>query len=249
MEEKRGWSGSTLKMIAIITMLIDHIGAVILERGILVKVSGQSVLSADIAALHAYNKWQMIDRIFRSIGRLAFPIFCFLLIEGFLHTRDWRKYFIRLFLFSFLSEIPFDFAVYGKAFCWYSQNVYFTLWIGLLVITGIRYIEEREEIAEGLKKLLQILTVIAGIGLAEWMRTDYAGFGVFAIAGLYFLRSNKKVQTAFGCISFAWEITAPLAFIPIYKYNGTRGWNLKYVFYVFYPVHLLILGLIVKFAF
>lgn len=246
MEQKKGLTGSTLKIIAMVTMLIDHIGASILENGVLKEITNQSVVSADVAALHAYNRWLFVDRILRFTGRLAFPIFCFLLVEGFLHTRDWKKYFVRLLLFSFISEIPFDLAFHKECFYWEGQNVFFTLWIGLLVLVGMKYMEERQEFTEAARYLLQAVVVIAGIVIAECLNTDYGGFGVLVIALMYFLRSNKKAQIVCGCVCFLWEITAPLAFIPISQYNGKRGLDLKYFFYFFYPVHLLILGLLTK---
>ncbi len=249
MEQTKGLTGSTLKIIAMVTMLLDHIGASILENGVLKEISGQSVTSADVASLHAYNRWRLVDQILRFTGRLAFPIFCFLLIEGFLHTHNWKKYFARLFVFSLLSEIPFDLAFFKEWFYWDAQNVFFTLWIGLLVLAGMKYLEEREDFAQSVRYLLQAGVIAAGIALAEWLKTDYAGFGVLVIALMYFLRKNKKAQITCGCVCFLWEITAPLAFIPISQYNGKRGMDLKYVFYFFYPVHLLILGFVTKFCF
>lgn len=249
MEKKTGITGSKLKLIAIITMFIDHVGAVIIENGVLQRVSSNSVTSANVLALRAYTNWLMIDRIMRWIGRLAFPIFCFLLVEGFLHTRDWKKYFMRLFVFSLISEIPFDLAIKQEVFYFGHQNVFFTLWIGLLVMVGMRYIEKKKTLSISMRYLGEVAVVVAGMVLAYLLKTDYDWFGVFVIALLYFFRLDKKQQTLSGCIAFCWEITAPLAFIPIYHYNGKRGSDFKYVFYIFYPVHLLILGLLTKFCF
>lgn len=249
MEEKQGITGSTLKIIAMITMFIDHMGASILENGIMQKVAGESVVSADVAALHAYNAWKMVDILFRSIGRLSFPIFCFLLVEGFLHTRDWRKYFARLFLFSFISEIPFDLAFHKTWFYMEGQNVFFTLWIGILVLAGMKYIEERREWTKTVQYLGELLVIAAGYAVAEFLHTDYSGFGIIAIACLYLLREDRKKQALCGGVLFLWEVSAPLAFFPIYRYNGKRGLDLKYVFYFFYPVHLLLFGIVTKFCF
>lgn len=249
MEEKTGITGSRLKLIAMITMLIDHVGAVIIENGVLQKVVSNSVTSANVSALHAYTNWLMVDRLMRWIGRLAFPIFCFLLIEGFLHTRDWKKYFMRLFVFSLISEIPFNLAIKQEVFYLGYQNVFFTLWIGLLVMAGMRYFEEKNTLSAGIRYLGEAVVAALGMTTAYFLKTDYGWFGVFAIALLYFLRGNKKQQTLGGCLAFCWEITAPLAFIPIYHYNGKRGADFKYVFYIFYPVHLLVLGLLTKFCF
>ena len=97
--------------------------------------------------------------------------------------------------------------------------------------------------------LAQIAVAAVGMGVAHLLHTDYGAFGVLAIAVLYFLRKDRKQQVLCGCVLFLWEITAPLAFLPIYYYNGKRGINVKYIFYFFYPVHLLIFGLIIKLAF
>ena len=249
MEQQKGLTGSTLKIIAMVTMLIDHIGASILERGVMPKAADGSVMDAGVEAMKVYNRWKVVDMACRGIGRIAFPIFCFLLVEGFLHTGNWKKYFSRLFLFSLISEVPFDLAVFKSWYDFSSQNVFFTLWIALLVLAVMKYAGEKQEWSEALQLLAQIAVAAVGMGVAHLLHTDYAAFGVLAIAELYFLRKDRKRQVLCGCVLFLWEITAPLAFLPIYHYNGKRGINVKYIFYFFYPVHLLIFGLIIKFAF
>ncbi len=111
---KKGISGNTLKIIAIITMLIDHIGAVVIENGIL--KYQDPLLMQTILATPEGVKWSTIDFALRTIGRISFPIFCFLLVEGFLHTKDVRKYGIRLLAFALISEIPFDLAIFNSWF-------------------------------------------------------------------------------------------------------------------------------------
>lgn len=228
-----GFSGSTLKLIAIVSMLIDHIGAAVLENGLL----RSPLLSSDSAL---YDKFAFLDKILRAIGRPAFPIFCFLLVEGFLHTRDSRKYALRLFLFALISEIPFDLAIYRTLVNWGMQNVFFTLLIGLLVMMACTHFS----------KNIWMQSVIFALGLVAGylLHTDYGFKGVLLIEILYFFRYDRKNQCIAGGISFSWEMTAPLAFLPIYFYNGKRGLSLKYFFYLFYPVHLLILAGIGKYC-
>lgn len=221
----QGISGSTLKLIAIITMLIDHIGAAVVGTGVLMPYTVQ---------------WPEINYAMRLIGRVAFPIFCFLLVEGFTHTHDVKKYALRLLAFCFISEIPFDLAIFNSAFYMGTQNVFFTLFIGLLVIIALKKFEGKGIAAA----LINLAVIAAGAVLADLLRTDYASFGVCFIAVLYLLRKNKLFQTIAGCVLIAWEFTAPLAFIPIWFYNGKRGLKLKYVFYIFYPLHLIILYLV-----
>lgn len=221
-------NGNSLKMIAIVTMLIDHVGAAIIEPGIL-QIPGLSDT--------ALRMWWSIDAILRMIGRISFPIFCYLIVEGFLHTKNVKKYALRLLAFCFISEIPFDLALFGTWFYPGYQNVYFTLLLGLLALMGL------SSFRSSLWK--QGLVIICTCGAAIFLRTDYSAFGVFLIILIYLLRENKRLQTILGCVSLCWEITAPLAFIPIRMYNGSRGkWNLKYIFYAFYPVHILVLWVI-----
>lgn len=231
MNNCKGLSGSTLKIIAVITMLTDHIGAGILGR----IITMQGIYSGSV-----YN----VYTVMRYIGRLAFPIFCFLLVEGFMHTHNVKKYATRLFVFALISEIPFDLFVSGRIVDTSEQNVYFTLFIGLICMWTCDMSEESERISVGLKPVLEFLIMIAGMYVSYVLRTDYAAIGVVCIMILYWTRFDKKRQIIAGAVSFAWEISASLAFIPIALYNKNRGINLKYFFYAFYPVHLLVIYII-----
>lgn len=205
--EKKGLSGSTLKLLAIITMLIDHTAAVILTES------------------PNYG-------LYRMIGRVSFPIFCFLLVEGYVHTHDVKRYALRLFFFALLSELPFDLALYGRLFYPYAQNVFFTLLIGLFVL----YLMDRTK-----NWFLKILVVFMGMLIAALGMTDYSYLGILSIAVLYAARENRLKQCFAGAVTFLWEPPAVLAFLPIYFYNGKRGMSFKYFFYIFYPLHLLLL--------
>lgn len=251
---KKGVPGSTLKLIAIIAMFIDHTGAVILERLLISKgimaLDGSSVENS-IEFIQNNGVLFFTYLIFRLIGRLGFPIFCFLLIEGFMHTRNVWKYAFRLLLFAFISEVPFDLAFKGFLFYTDYQNVFFTLFLGLCALICIKFIEDKCGEKDWLKYLLIIPVTIAFIILANLLMTDYAGSGVLTIVIMYILRKNRILEMLGGCIvltimSFM-EITALFNLIPVSKYNGERGLNLKYVFYAFYPVHLLVLYLVAYF--
>lgn len=245
---KKGLSGSTLKMIAIITMLIDHVGAVILAR--LMIVNG-------IQDLDASNETQVMAwldgnavlygayTVMRIIGRLAFPIFCFLLVQGFEHTSDCKKYALRLGVFALLSEIPFDLAINGAVLEFQYQNVFFTLFLGLLAMMLYRVIEKQEQWPRWIRFGLGILVLLCGMAAAQLLQTDYGALGVLAIMVFYMFRKNKQHQLLMGGAVFLTSQTwAVAALIPIAFYNGKRGWNLKYAFYLFYPLHLLLLYLI-----
>lgn len=176
MRTRFGISGCVLKYLAVILMAIDHIGASILEVYVL------NIRMNAPAGTYFYPWWDqilMVDRIIRYIGRLAFPIFCFLLVEGFLHTRDVKKYAVRLGLFALISEIPFDLALHASFWSPGWQNVYFTLLIGLLTIWFIR--------REAHRPVLCSVGILAGVCLAELLHTDYGAVGVAAIVLLYLL--------------------------------------------------------------
>lgn len=238
---EKGISGSTLKWIAIVTMLIDHIGAVLVNQSSIQKwmdlwhinEANQTVVLACIPTLYISM---------RMIGRIAFPIFCFLLIEGFVHTRDIKKYATRLGIFAFISEIPFDLAISGQPFYWQHNNVFFTLFLGVCVMSGLRWVEGKEDLKTFQKAAFQGGIIGLGMYVAACLHTDYSWMGILCITLLYMTRHNKRNQIIMGCAGFSFELPALLAFIPIGFYNGKRGRQMKYLFYAFYPVHLLILS-------
>ena len=251
--EKKGISGSTVKIIAIISMLIDHIGAGILGR-LIMKANYMRVMTS--GDLNDVMRWLMDNGVLyytymamRMIGRLGFPIFCFLLVEGFQRTHDVKKYALRLGLFALISEIPFDLCFNGSILEFGYQNVFFTLFFGMLTMIAFDWIAKKEWAAgEKLNRVVKIIfsaaALAVGAGLAHFMKTDYAATGVICIMVLYIFRKRKPLQIAAGCVAFLWEVTAPLAFIPIGFYNGKRGLRMKYFFYAFYPVHLFLIWLV-----
>lgn len=247
--KKWGITGSTIKLIAIITMFIDHSAAIILERVLMQRGLGEAMISyeATEAFMAANGGLYMLDLGLRLIGRLGFPVFCFLLIEGFIHTRDKMKYAGRMLLFALISEIPFDLAFSGSFLYWGYQNVFFTLLAGLLVVTGFHFIENKKEWNKFVRLFLYFIILFAGTAAAEYMRTDYAAMGVITIAVMYLFRNKRVLAAGLGCTVLTamsiTEITAFFSLIPIHLYNGKRGWNIKWLFYVFYPAHIVILYL------
>lgn len=243
---KKGISGSTIKMIAIITMLIDHTAATILER-----MMSQNSFSGGEAGELLYT----VYLVMRIIGRLGFPIFIFLLVEGLEHTHNRWKYLIRMVIFALVSEIPFDFAFNlskaeifsGKIIDFTYQNVFFTLSIGLFTIIGIQSVGRTQWKTVG-KVFMNIGIALVGMAIAYFLRTDYGAIGVLAIVVMYLLRKNRMLASAITCVvlmfSSILEASAFLVLWPIGFYNGKRGWNLKWVFYIFYPAHLFVLWLI-----
>lgn len=209
---KKGLDSFTLKMIGIVTMLIDHVGAILFPQFL----------------------------FFRIIGRISFPIFTYTSVEGFMHTHDVKKYMTRLGILALVSEIPFDLAFSGTIWNVQSQNVFFTLFLGVFML----YL------------MLKVPNVIIGFGcvlglllLSEFLHTDYSSMGLLMIYWFYQYRDNKVMKAlGIAVINLLFmggiQVYAILALIPILMHNGNQGIRCKKFFYGFYPVHLFALYLI-----
>ncbi len=150
-----GLNSFQLKCIAVLTMIIDHTGAVLFPG----------------------------DLVFRYIGRISFPVFCFLLVEGFSHTRDMRKYMLRLGVFAVISEIPYDLAFRDTVLEFGHQNVFFSLFIGVVMMYAL------EKNAEWPIKVTEVLLAM---WVAVFLRTDYGFKGILLISIYYFLRRRSE---------------------------------------------------------
>lgn len=216
-------SSFVLKIIAIISMLFDHVGYTI------------------------FNKFSFMN----YIGRFAFPIFAFQLTEGYSHTKDLKKYFFRLFLFAIISQVPYMLflTVSGASF---NFNILFTLILGLLAITIYEKLDN---------KYIGAFLVLLCCIIAQCFYFDYGWFGI-AVIFIFHIFKNKKwlMNLSFAIATFInyfykYSITARyeylfiilfciLSLIPINLYNGKKGKDTKYLLYIFYPLHLLILYLV-----
>ena len=251
-----GLTGSQLKWIAIITMLIDHIGASLLEW-----------YNVFLPAGDTKKLLGNLDTVIRGVGRLAFPLFIFLMVEGFFYTRSRSKYLLRMSLFAAISEFPFDLAFYlrwsdfGKNIWWRTrhQNVFFTLAIGFLAIWVMESLRPKKwewgRFLPAAENLLR-MAVCAGAAwggcrLADYLHTDYSWKGVLAIVLAYLIRLWGRLDLEiFGILaallfSSGLELTAIADYWLIRHYNGQKGITVnRWFFYLFYPCHLLILGLL-----
>lgn len=241
--ERKGITGSTLKMIAIFIMLIDHMAAIILDR---------VILAEETEKCSQIYFW---DVRMRWIGRISFPIIMFLLVEGIVHTQNKRKYARNLGLFALVSEIPFNLAFTGNVWDASYQNVFFTLFLGVLVLIGFQWIENKFDGSKvssaALRGILKVLVLGIGMLSAYFLQTDYGFWGVLAIAFMYLFRQDRFMEGTVGCailcLMSTVELTSFVSLIPILLYNGKRGMQMKYGFYLFYPLHLLVLYFIAVF--
>jgi len=208
-------------------MLIDHIA-----RHILVGQDWATEPWFSVMDGRLEMSWFLL---LRSIGRMAFPIFAFLIVEGYRHTHDRRGYGQNLMLFALISEIPWNLVHHNSVF-WWTQNVFFTLTLGYLAICV--YERYKGEV----RTLGGYMLGIAALSLL--CRADYGLTGVSFILLLHLSRTNIVLSALLGTAMIG-NWFAGLAFIPIGLYNGERGFVrgrfLKYCFYAFYPLHHLVL--------
>jgi hypothetical protein len=221
-------SGSVLKLIACLAMLIDHMAAFL----------PGDFMDMKETLFTIGDKAFTLRMIMHYIGRIAFPIFAYLITEGFIHTRDRKRYGINLFIFALISEIPWNLAHTGTFF-YGRQNVFFTLLLGYLGLCALEHYKSDYKKA--------IITLAGLLGISLLLRADYTCFGLGFIILLYMIK-DRRLMAIIGCCVLPSRWIGGLAFIPILMYNGQRGfakakWT-KYAFYIFYPLHLLVLYLV-----
>ena len=234
----QGISSFTLHLIAMLFMLCDHLWATVLSQ-------------------YGWLTW---------VGRLAYPIFAFLLVEGYFHTHDVKKYMGRLLFWAILSEVPFNLIYGGGPIYPFHQNVLWTFLLGLLCISVIE--KTRKKGKPLLTILVFILSAAAFYALAFLTMVDYFGFGIWMVLVFYLFRGRSWWcflgqfiglywinVTLIGGLSvpvrffghevfLAQQAMACLALLPIWLYKGKQGPYNKRIqtgFYAFYPVHMLIL--------
>ena len=237
-------TAAVLHIIAMTLMLMDHLWATLLPA----------------------REW------LTCAGRVAFPIFAFMAVEGYFHTRSFKKYILRMLLFAVLSEIPFDLMYGGTWFYPVHQNV---LWTFLLSLLGVWLMEQvRKKGKTWMYLLVCVLVVPAGLVLGTLCMVDYYGVGVLTVFVFYFLHGRKwwcflgqlaalywlNVELLGGLMYpvqlFGMEFElcqqglALLALIPIWLYRGRQGYHSKSfqdLCYAFYPVHMLLLVVVLNF--
>lgn len=230
-----------LKIIAMISMFCDHFGY----------------------AFMGYFSY------FNYIGRIAFPIFAFQISEGFTHTKNLKKYFLRLLAFAFISQIPF--YLFLQKFIPNTideLNIFFTLLLGLLSIIIYDYFSkvENQELNYKLfgipfKNLIGIVFALFIAYIGELLKVDYGFWGIIVIFAFYLLKNKKLAMIIcyitlciirYGINIFLYgfhieyiyrALATMLPIIFIWLYNGKQGYKIKYLLYLFYPLHLLLLYL------
>lgn len=238
-------TSASLKIIALVTMTLDHIGHVFA-----------------IPLLYGLHPLPWLYEILRTVGRVAFPLYAFMLAEGCRHTRDVKKYLLRLAAFALVSEIPYNLAGYKNYTAPNGQNVFFTLFLGLCACYVARLLEENNKNALWSAPVAALLSASA-----YFLSTDYVWYGVLFV-WLCYVTHNKNTAVRFAVLTVGllliakpWDVFmhpgvqsyietcarqffGSLVALPLlFVYNGQKGQLRmhKYFFYAYYPAHLLLL--------
>ena len=252
MSGNSGLTASQLKKTALVCMAIDHAAVGLIE---------QSGLASGAA-------WSLCGTAMRLVGRVAFPVFAFMIAEGAVHTKDRKRYALRLFFLALVSEIPFNLVAGGTWLFPEDQNTVFTLLLGLLAIwfgdllcgfgpgsagengaktRNRRQNPEWQQVLAGYGPYVRLIAAIPFALAAYVCRTDYDLLGVMLIVILYTFRTESQLRTAISCMILLcmymnlYSIAACVAISLINRYNGQKGRGSGKLFYVFYPLHLLVI--------
>lgn len=214
-----------LKIIAMIAMFIDHLGIILVRAG-----------------------WPIfVCNMMRGVGRLAFPIFAFLLVEGYRHTRSVPKYIARVMLFALISEVPYDILNYRYVFYWQQSNILFTFGVALCLLYAMDKLKDKKN-----GQLFGIILAAVVALLTHLLGFEYSWHCVGLVVIFYMMTFDLKLMYVSAALILVADVSiiglaAPLAIIPISMYSGQKGHFPKYLGYGFYPVHMLALGLSVIF--
>lgn len=241
-----GLTGFSLKIIAMVTMFIDHYALMIILNG---KLYGYNKsLLTNALSLPEGQKLFFWYKILRIIGRISFPIFALLIVEGFRKTKNRFLYFLRIITLAFVSEIPYDLLVFNKLICFDVQNVLFTYIVGLFLLLLI-------ESTDFLPIYIHAIFAAVAAVVTYLIRADYYIYGIILIFIFYEFRHD---------VNFMLFLSIPVLFLSsytsfygmailsvpfLYLYNGQKGVSLGKLPYIFYPVHMLLLYIIVYFSY
>ncbi len=218
-------NASQLKWLAVISMTVDHL----------------AVMLADYISTTIYY-------VMRGVGRLAFPIFCFLLVEGVAHTKSFAKYFARVTGFAILSQLPYNMLRYGNIIGGGYFNILFTFSVSLIVL----YILSKCDTKKITGLFVTVITIIAGMTVTYMLNFEYSYKCILLAVLFYYTGRNISYQAIkiIGAFAILYmncglvDLAAPLSLFFINAYGGEKGKFPKWFGYAFYPLHLLILGLI-----
>ena len=236
-------SDSTLKLVGAVLMTLYFFSVAVIQNGILhvndyTPAQLNDLLAADSEAM----LWASIASVAEVVGMIPISIYAYLLVKGVVHTSSMRRYALSVLVFALVSEVPYDLAVYERVWSWESQNPLWAVFITLVVLWLIKYVEGRGA-------MTYVLSAVAALGGCLWTVLFNCKFGwgfVLTASVLYLLREHRALSLIAGMGASLSYLTPAMGFIFIAFSNGKRrtGDNplRKYAYYVYYPVLLLLMA-------
>ena len=237
-------SDNTLKIAGAILMTLYFFSVAVLQNGVLhvndyTPAQLNDLLAGDAEAM----LWAGIASMAEVVGMTAISIYAYLLVQGVRHTSSMGKYALSVLVFALVSEVPYDLALYGKVWSWESQNTLWTVFIALIVLWMMKYVEGRGA-------MTYVLSAVAALGGCLWTILFQCKFGwgfVLTASVLYLFRSQRPLSLIAGIGASLSYVTAAMGFIFIAFSNGERRTGEdargKYGYYAYYPVILLLMAL------
>lgn len=236
-----------LKYAAALLMVLSAANTVILKGAVLhLDAYTQEALLGAMEADGQFMTRVGLAGVIDALAGLAVPLAAFLLTEGFLHTSDFRKYLVRMAVTAAVGELAYDFAMTGRFLDFSRQGPMLGLVVCLIMLFFMGRVEQRPAVD---RAILQILLTLCGAFWAMLLRAEYAVPTVLMAAVFYCFRSHRAVRLALGVICCLQYPLAPMAFIALAFYNGKRELGCPAIaFYILYPAHLFILGVLGHFV-
>ena len=234
-----------LKIFACTIMLIQTIGITVIGKGMVhLNDYTQAGLNEALADDPDLMVLAGLASVMQILGGLAVPVFAYLLVEGFKNTSSYSRYLTAMFVFALISEIPYDLAGSQKIVDFSSQNALVTMCISLLMLYFLRMLEDKKGFAYDFFRIVIVLCAVLWVTI---LRAQYGLCIVLLVANFYVFYRKNVLKVILGVIVSILYVTGPIAFYILWCYNEERKDKLpKYAYYIFYPLHLLVCGLITK---
>lgn len=240
-----GLSGNALRTWGFLFIILGTAGMSVIHNGLL-GLGNMDAAQMLEAMEGSKNVMGLVSAalVLRAVESCAVPLFAFLLVEGFLHTSDWKMYLTRIGVVALLSELPYNLAMGGSLWVTDSRNPVFGLALALVML----YFYQRFG-----NLFLKIAITAAGVLWCEILKIDYGAFTVLLVASMWGMRKRPQYRLFVGCgvavaccLISPFYLASPMSFLAIHGYNGEPGERNRVLNYLAYPVILLVFGILGK---
>lgn len=244
--QNKGMTAAGVRKFALVFLILGIVGRSVLQNRMLGMTDGSAPLLDTLSSMPNGMLYATLALVFQLVETCAVPLFCFLLVEGVVHTSDFMKYMTRIALLAVASEIPYNLAYGGKLLDLGSRNPAF----GLLLCMVMIYLYQRFSQKSVMNNLIKAVVTVAAIIWAGMLGIEHGNCCVLIVAVLWAFRSKPIYRNIAGCTATVvctlfsmFYLAAPMSFLIIHFYNGERGESSRQLDYLVYPVALAVIGI------